>query len=164
MRKGSVLLAVFLAIGPSVASAGDDESARQVVVEMIEAVNQRDFEALDALVAENVVRHSAATPGVRVRSLAEFKAFLHQDLEAMPDAHQTVNLIFAADGMVAVHVTYAGTQTGTMGPFPPSGKKVSLPFIGILRIEKGKIAEMWVEWDNLGALVQLGHFSPPSGE
>lgn len=32
--------------------------------------------------------------------------------------------------------------------------------MGILRIEEGKIAEIWVEWDNLNALTQLGHFPP----
>ncbi|MCH8960675.1 MAG: hypothetical protein IH820_04960 [Bacteroidetes bacterium] len=34
-------------------------------------------------------------------------------------------------------------------------------FLGILRIEEGKIAEMWVEWDNLNILTQLGHFPLP---
>ena len=47
--------------------------------------------------------------------------------------------------MVAVHVTYRGTQKGPMGPFPASDKKVGIPFMAILRIEDNKIAEMWVE-------------------
>jgi predicted ester cyclase len=49
-----------------------------------------------------------------------------------------------------------------MGPFPPSGRDLEIPFIGLLRIEDGKIAEIWVEWDNLNALAQLGHFPPPA--
>jgi predicted ester cyclase len=48
-----------------------------------------------------------------------------------------------------------------MGPFPPSGKPLEIPFLGILRIEDGKIAEIWVEWDNLSALTKLGHLPPP---
>ena len=51
-----------------------------------------------------------------------------------------------------------------MGPFPPSGLELEIPFIGLLRIEDGKIAEIWVEWDNLNALAQLGHFPPPEME
>jgi predicted ester cyclase len=47
-----------------------------------------------------------------------------------------------------------------MGPFPASGNRVDLKFIGILRIENGKVAEIWVEWDNLTVLTQLGHFPP----
>ncbi|NIT61864.1 MAG: ester cyclase, partial [Aliifodinibius sp.] len=27
--------------------------------------------------------------------------------------------------------------------------------------EEGKIAELWVEWDNLAMLQQLGHYPPP---
>jgi len=54
-----------------------------------------------------------------------------------------------------------GTQKGPMGPFPASHKRMELPFIGILRLEQGKVAEIWVEWDNLNALTQLGHFPLP---
>ena len=79
----------------------------------------------------------------------------------MPDARQEVDFMFADGNWVAVHATYAGTQDGAMGPFPPSGKRLELPFIGILRLENGKIAEIWVEWDNMNALTQLGHFPSP---
>jgi len=133
---------------------------------MMNAVNERDFDALDSYVAADVRRHSAATPGITVESLEEFKAFLHQDLAAVPDATQTVNMIFESGDMVAVHATYSGTQSGPMGPFPPSNKPMEIPFIGLLRVEDGKIAEMWVEWDNLNGLMQLGHLpmpGPPGG-
>lgn len=156
-----VIAAILLSTVSISALAGDAPSSKDIVLSMIKAVNERDFDSLDLYVAENVQRHSAATPGVVVESLADFKEFLHQDLSAVPDAVQTVNLIFEADDMVAVHATYAGTQTGQMGPFPPSGKRLEIQFIGLLRIENGKIAELWVEWDNLGALMHLGHLPPP---
>ena len=89
---------------------------------MIEAVNTRDFDALDDLVSPTVRRYSGATPEVQVTSLDDFKAFLHADLAAVPDAMQEVNMIFSSGDMVAVHETYSGTQTGQMGPFPPSGR------------------------------------------
>ena len=62
---------------------------------------------------------------------------------------------------VAGYFTYSGTQEGAMDPFPATGKKADLKYLGILRIEDGKIAEMWVEWDNLAMLTQLSHFPPP---
>ena len=52
---------------------------------------------------------------------------------------------------------------GRWGPFPASDKPMTIPFMGILRIESGKIAEIWVEWDNLNALGQLGHV-PSAGQ
>ena len=151
-----------LAIGTTVACAPEDISANEeIVMRMIEAINARDFDALDDVVSPTVRRYSAATPDVHVTTLEEFKAFLHADLASVPDAMQETNMIFSSGDMVAVHETYTGTQTGQMGPFPPSGKELEVPFIGLLRIEDGKIAEIWVEWDNLNALAQLGHFPPP---
>lgn len=151
-----------LTIGVPVSCAPADSSANEdIVLRMIEAVNTRDFDALDDVVSPTVRRYSGATPEVQVTSLDDFKAFLHADLAAVPDAMQEVNLIFSSGDMVAVHEIYRGTQTGQMGPFPPSGRSLELPFIGLLRVEDGKVAEIWVEWDNLNALAQLGHFPPP---
>jgi hypothetical protein len=45
--------------------------------------------------------------------------------------------------------------------FVTAQQHLTLPFIGILRIEDGKVVEIWVEWDNLNTLSQLGHFPPP---
>lgn len=160
--KAHLLVALTIAVGITASCAPEDTSANEeIVLRMIEAVNSRDFDALDDLVSPTVRRHSGATPEVHVTSLSEFKAFLHADLAAVPDAIQETNMIFSSGDMVAVHETYSGTQTGQMGPFPPSGRRLELPFVGLLRIEDGKIAEIWVEWDNLNALAQLGHFPPP---
>jgi steroid delta-isomerase-like uncharacterized protein len=139
-------------------------SDEAVVLAMINAVNMRDFDALDTLIAPDVTRRSGATPGVNVASLDDFKAFLYQDLAGVPDAQQEVNVIFSGGGWVAVHETYRGTQTGQMGPFPASGKSLELPFIGLLRVEDGLIRQILVEWDNMNALTQLGHLPPPDGE
>lgn len=164
MNRTAVL--IWSAVLCMTAACGTDETDtnKDIVRRMGEAVNARDFDALDDLVAEDVHRHSGATPGITVENLAQFKEFLRQDLSAAPDARQELNFMLAEDDLVAGHFTYRGTQTGQMGPFPPSGKPVELPFIGILRIENGKIAEMWVEWDNLNAAMQLGHFPPAAAE
>ena len=149
---------------PSACGTDQTETNKDIVRRMTEAINERDFDALDGLVAQDLHRHSAATPGVTVENLDQFKEFLRQDLLAVPDAQQEINFMLAEDDLVAAHVTYRGTQTGQWGPFPASSEAVELPFIGILRIEDGKIAEIWVEWDNLNALTQLGHLSPAAGE
>ena len=83
----------------------------------IEAVNNRDFNTLDELVAPHLVRHSQATPGINVRSLDDFKQFLRQDLETFPDAHQAVNMMIAEGDKVALYMTLTGTQEGAMGPY-----------------------------------------------
>lgn len=155
----SLLVLVLCAAAP--ASGRDHEQNKQIVRQMIDAINARNFDALDEVIAADLRRHCAATPDVDVRSLADFKAFLRRDFAALPDARMATDIMMAEDDKVALRATYRGTQTGQMGPFPPSGREVAIPFLGILRIENGKIAEMWVEWDNVAVLTQLGHMPRP---
>jgi len=164
VRLRSVMILLLSATVSIQVAAADVVDPEDVVRAMVEAVNRRDLDALDAIVAPDVRRHSAATPDVMVENLEQLKAFLRADFAAVPDSVQTVDMIFAGGDMVAVRGTYKGTQTGRMGPFPPSGRTLTLPYIGILRVRKGKIAEIWIEWDNLSALTQLGHFPPQPGK
>ncbi len=133
------------------------EQNRLLVQRFGEAMNTRHFELLDEVVAVDFVRHCQATPQVDVRSLEQFKDFLRQDLVTFPDSVQTPVHLVAEGDMVAGWLTYEGTQLGPMGPFPPSGRKMRLDVGAFMRIEGGKIAEMWVTWDNLAAIGQLGH-------
>ena len=71
MRVSLTVLAVAAAGLIAAACATEDASDRneRIVLAMIEAVNERDFDALDSLVAADMRRHSAATPDVKVESL-----------------------------------------------------------------------------------------------
>ena len=159
LRRGFVLLLVLAISGSCLADEVDNV---QIAEAMVDAINDRDLNRLDQFVSKNVVRHSEATAGVVVTSLAEFKAFLEYDFSAVPDSVMEVDVIFGNQDFVAMRAIYSGTQSGQMGPFPPTGKRFELPFIGILRIDEGKISEIWVEWDNVFVLNQLGHLAPPS--
>jgi predicted ester cyclase len=126
-----------------------------------ETMNTRQLDVLDEILAPNLVRHCQATPEINVGSLEQFKDFCRKDTAVFPDSIQTFTHILAEGDWVAVWATYEGTQRGPMGPFPPSGKKVRFDFGAFLRMEKGKIAELWVTWDNMAILAQLGHLPVP---
>ena len=153
-----ILPILLLGSAPTLANDADNMAA---VTGMIETINERRLDDLGDYVADNIVRHSAATPGVVVTNIDEFRAFLAADIASTPDSVQEIQIIFGSGDFVAVRATLSATQTGQFGPFPPSGKRMQIPFMCILRIDNGKVAEIWVEWDNLNALVQLGHFQPP---
>lgn len=155
-----LLSALFLLSGCRQADNSAVEANKALMREMTEAINNRDLDRLDALVSADLVRHCQATPNVNVRSLSDFKEFLRQDFASVPDSEQEIEMMIAEGDKVAAYASYRGTQTGAFGPFPASGNKIDLRFIGILRIEDGKIAEIWVEWDNLTVLTQLGYFPP----
>ena len=160
MCRLSVLLVLPLLW--SVPCGADEVENVELAESMVKAINDRNLDQLDHLISPNVVRHSAATAGVLVTNLAEFKAFLESDFSAVPDSVMKVDVIFGNQDFVAMRATYSGTQSGPMGPFPATGKRFELPFVGILKIDDGRISEMWVEWDNVFALTQLGHLAPPA--
>ena len=154
-----LLIVSFIAYLPFVTAQPDKN--KEIAQEMIDAINNKDYDILDNLIASDIVRHCQATPNFNIRSLTEFKEFLKGDAEVFPDSHITTEMLIAEGDKVAGYFTYSGTQKGAMGPFPATGKKADLKYLGILRFEDGKIAEMWVEWDNMAFLTQLGHFPPP---
>lgn len=133
------------------------EENKVLVRRFEDAMNARQLQVLDELIAPDFVRHCEATPELDIRSLEQFKDFLRQDAAVFPDNTQTFTHLLAEDDLAAVWATYEGTQMGQMGPFPPSGKKVRFDFGAILRVESGKLAELWITWDNMAILAQLGH-------
>jgi predicted ester cyclase len=154
-----IVLFVFVA-GRKPSAVEQAEYNKQQFLRGIEAINSKNFEALNDLVSANFVRHCQATPDVTVNSLEDFKKYLRQDSATFPDSHLAIDHVVAEGDFIAFHGTYVGTQNGPLGPFPSSNKQMSLEIIGVQRIENGKAAEMWVTWDNLAALTQLGYFPP----
>lgn len=157
-----VLPTVILA-QPGVADEPHLEKNKEVVRLNAQAINDRDLALLAKTTSETLVRHCQATPGLKIASLDEFVAFLKSDWATFPDSQIIIQQLVAEGDRVAIFATYEGTQKGQMGPFPPSGRRMSLEFSGVFRLEEGRIAEIWVTWDNVAALTQLGHFPPPEG-
>jgi steroid delta-isomerase-like uncharacterized protein len=97
---------------------------------------------------------------VRLTSRNEFIQLQKSFLASFPDQRVTLQQVIAEGDHVAVLATYSGTQTGPMEGFPTTGKAVAAPFLALFRIESGRIAELWVEWDNMALLKQLGLLPP----
>lgn len=152
--------ALLFIIGCSSLVTQQAKKNKQLFIQGIEAVNNRDWDALDSSIAPNYVRHCQATPDVKVNSLDAFKRYLRQDAVTFPDTRILIKYLVAEGDLVAFYCTYEGTQQGLMGPFPAFNKKMTLDFSGVHRIENGKLVETWLTWDNLAALTQLGHFPP----
>jgi predicted ester cyclase len=161
-RRLVFILPMFLAaqLGCSPSRELEMEKSKEAVRTLIEAINSRNYDLLDGVVADDFVRHCQATPDVQVRSRDDLKQFLRQDLDVFPDSRVSIEMLLAEGNMVAGFFRLSGTQEGPVGPFPATGRKVDVGYLSIMRLEKGRIAEMWVEWDNLAILGQLGHWPP----
>ena len=156
-----IALVIVALLSCDMSSKAKLEANKNLVRKFSDAINKKSFDLLDELVVQDFVRHCQATPEVQVRSLEEFKELQKGFLLSFPDQQITNKMMIAEGDYVATYSTYTGTQEGPMGAFPASGKKGELMFLSIFRFEGGKIAELWVEWDNISFLTQLGHFPPP---
>lgn len=137
------------------------EANKELVLQFTEATNAADWEALSSVVAADFTRHSAATAGPPVRSREQFIELQESFLVSFPDQKVTIQRLVAEDDYVAGLATYSGTNSGPMGDFAATGRTVESPFLALFRIEDSRIVELWVEWDNLAILQQLGLFPPP---
>ncbi len=161
MRQHALVLSALLvtvAAGCAPPASTQLEANKEVVRRFTDILNAADWDALDEVVTEDFRRHSQATAGPPVTSREEFKQLQQSFLVSMPDQHVTTEMLIAEGDKVAGYATYSGTQTGPMGDFPATGNRVESKFLAIFRIEEGKIAELWVEWDNVAMLTQLGLF------
>ena len=164
MRKSAVVavMATLLLVGCTPNPDDKLGKNKEVVMRFIEISNDANWDQLADVMAADLKRHSAATPGKPVTSLEEFIALQQGFMATFPDQYVRLDQMIAEGDHVAIRAAYIGTQSGPMGDFPASGNKVDGPFIAFFRIESGKIAELWVEWDNVDMLTQLGIFPPPA--
>jgi steroid delta-isomerase-like uncharacterized protein len=158
-----VAIATVLAAG-CCGECKDVEANKALVREAFDALVAGEYDRAGEFFAEDYVRHSQSTEVTEMRSLEEFVQFLQADKASFPDSTGHLDMLVAEGDLVAIWGRWEGTQTGSMGPFPPSGKRMELDMAGVHRIENGKIVETWVTWDNLAALKQLGHFPPGTEE
>jgi steroid delta-isomerase-like uncharacterized protein len=164
MKTYVIPTALALTLLASCSYCTDDlDVHRTAARQFVEAINSNDLGSLDAVVSQDVVRHSRATPGVEVQNLEDFKNYIRRDKQSVPDSEISIEIMVADADYVAMLASYRGTQTGAMGPYPATNKPVDLRFIGILRFSDGKIVEIWAEWDNLSLFASLGLLQLPPG-
>lgn len=162
MRRAFLLLplAGLLANGCAAPGPSDEALALALVDEFVEAANAHDYDGLTNLLTEDFARHSQATPDVRVRSRAEMRRFLEANAATFPDERVTLERTVVDGDLVAFRGTYSGTHEGRLGPYAPTHRTIEVDVSGTFRVEGGKIAELWILWDNLALLGQLGLWPP----
>jgi steroid delta-isomerase-like uncharacterized protein len=131
------------------------EANKELVRRYQEAHNTNDLDALNAIVAADLIAHNlmpGLPPGLEGGKLVHQMA-----VSAFPDFHATIEDLIAEGDKVAARMIFCGTHTG--GEFmgiPPSGRSFAFSATAIFRIVDGKIVEHWGEEDAIGWLQQLG--------
>lgn len=132
------------------------EENRAVVRAFVRAVNEQDWPVMEGLVEPDFVRHSEAAGEPPVRSREELVDYLVRQFEMFPDASETLEDMIAEGDRIAARHRFTATHRGFLGSHPPTGRRLEATYLAIYRIEGGRLAEAWVEWDNLHALRELG--------
>jgi len=92
----------------------------------------------------------------QIAGLQGYKEMVGAFRIAFPDLRVKNEDVIVEEDKVVVRWKARGTHNGQLMNIPPTGKQVSLKGIDILRLDNGRIAERWGEFDALGMLSQLG--------
>ena len=75
---------------------------------------------------------------------------------AFPGRNDRITGLLAEGDKVWMQFNLRGTHTASFYGLPPTGRRVEMPEVGIMRIVDGKWTESWYFGDELGILLQLG--------
>ena len=119
-----------------------------------EVFNKRNLAAINDFYAPDHIDHTLP-PGLPVGPDGTKQA-IAMTLSGFSDLRVTIEDMIAEGDKVVIRFTTHGTQQGTLGGIPTTGKQVAVMTIEITRIAGGKIVEDWGLDDRLGMLQHLG--------
>ena len=127
-----------------------------------EVWNQGREETIDELFAANGVAHGLGDTEIDLFGPNGFKPFFRNLRSSFPDIRMTIEDLVAESDKVGVRLRVEGTHRGAELGVPPTGRRITLAGIILVRISGGQIVEGWNSWDQLGLLRQIGAL--PSAE
>ena len=134
-------------------------SAHVTAVERaVDAFNRRDLDAYFALYDPSAAFHGM--PG-DAADVPAGRAFYESAYAGLPDVRLDVREVVADDERVAVRYRVSGTQTGEFLGVPPSGRRVEIDGLTLLRFDGDRVVERWQAMDTLELLQQLGAVPVP---
>ena len=134
--------------------------AKQVLERAIECWNSTDREGWAALYTDDVVYEGPG--GSRISGSADLlEKYFDALLVAAPDRRSDDVVLYAEGEHVVEVARYTGTHTGTWrnpdgAEVPPTGRSLDFPFVGVFRVEGGKISSIRIYYDQVEVFTQLG--------
>ena len=126
-----------------------------------EVWRERNDDTVHELLASDASLHGQTGPEEEIVGPEGFVAFAESIRNAFPDTEVSVEDIFATDDKVAVRWVATGTHTGSFRGMNPTGARIQISGMTLVRIVNGKIVEGWDNWDRLGMLEQIGAYTAP---
>ena len=132
--------------------------SKRIFSEHIEQIwNNKDASGIERFIARNYRGFDAEEV---ISGLEGYKQHFVTLTTGFPDLRITIEDMQEEDRVVARFFVEA-THTGEFVGIPPTGKRVRVTGIEIVRISNGQIVEGHANTDGLGLLKQLGVIEPP---
>ncbi len=126
-----------------------------------ELYNQGNLAAADELFHADYIEHRPLPPNFpKGAGIPKTMAALMR--KAFPDLHMTIEDVLADGDKAVVRLTVQGTHVGEFMGLPATGRRITWTETHIARYENGKVAEHWMNVDELGRLQQLGAVPEPA--
>ena len=128
------------------------EEANKAVVQRFyeEVFTQKKMAVLGEIFDANLVIHDLDVGGELGGA-----TLLADTLTAFPDVKATINLWVVEGDLVTAYVTYVGTHQVEFLGVAPTDKVVTWSIIDIMRVQNGRIAELWHDVPNGDILEQI---------
>src|ERR1700737_3338117 len=137
---------------------------RQIVQRfMDECWSQGNLNAVSELVADDCRYHDPVFPSL-TSGAENISQHITTCRNGFPDLNFTIDDTIAERNEVVIHWTGRGTHKAPFLGMAPTNKPVTVSGTSIFRIENGKVAEQWSDWNLMSLMEQLGVAATPTAE
>jgi predicted ester cyclase len=134
------------------------EENKALVCHIYDLCNPKEIASTYKFYAPNMIFHTLDGDS----SVEQVRNFDSIFLKAFPDISYTIEDMVAEGDKVAYRASFKATHQGEFLGIAPTGKKVEISYMAILKIVGGKGVEYWTSVDVSRLIKQLG--SVPNGK
>jgi predicted ester cyclase len=118
-----------------------------------QCLNEYNSELLPELVTPNIALHTGTGDSIGVDVVRRSIDNVHA---MFPNHHFVVEDVVVNGDKAAARWTMTAVNTAPIAGVPPTGRPITNSAIVFYRFEGGKIAELWLQMDQIGLLRQIG--------
>jgi steroid delta-isomerase-like uncharacterized protein len=130
------------------------EDAKSLLRRFYDEVSAGNLAVIDELIADDFIDHEEF-PGIEP-SKEGVKQFFAMLRAAFPDVRMEPHEILADGELLSCRATFTGTHQGEFMGVQPSGRRIEVDAIDMLRIRDGRFVEHWGVMDAMTMMQQLG--------